>query len=116
MWVRVLKLYSRRIIGALPDPWWRKSPCIFRLAKNNDGRVSDFLVLARNTGSWNVYLCRRLNDWEIEEMRNLLGIIGPICQRPDKEDCLVWDFSKNGMFSVKLCREAKWAGMLLDVG
>lgn len=49
-------------------------------------------------------------------MGNLFEIIGPICLSPDKEDHLVWEFSKDGMFSVKSCKEAKWSGMLSGVG
>lgn len=89
-----------------------EAPCIFRLTRNKDGRVSDFWVHGVNTGSWNVNLCRRLNDQEVEEMRNLLRIIDPFSLRPGREDRLVWDSSKSDKFNVKSCRDVKWFGML----
>lgn len=78
MWALGLKLFYGMIDGALLDPWWRKPPHIFCLARNKDGRVSDFWVYGENTGSWNVNLRKRLNDWEVEEIGNLLRIIDPI--------------------------------------
>lgn len=38
----------------------------------------------------------------------LLGVIGPIRLRPDKEDCLLWHLSKNVHFTAKSWREAQW--------
>lgn len=52
--------------------------CIFFLTRNKDGRANDFWVHGVNIGSWNVNLRKRLNDWEVEEMGNLLRIIDPL--------------------------------------
>lgn len=62
-----------------------------------------------DAGAWNVDLRRRLNDWEIGEMINLLGFVDPIQLNMSMEDCMCWSFSKSEIFSAKSWREANRA-------
>lgn len=47
-------------------------------------------------------------------MANFLGLVGPHSLRSDMEDRLHWIFSKDGAFSIKSCREARWIKEMTD--
>lgn len=86
-----------------------ESPLLVYLARDKEARVRDYWAPLGNAGTWNVELRKRLNDWGIVEMGNLLGVIDPIFLRLDREDRLFWFIYKNGVFSATSWREARWA-------
>ena len=51
-------------------------------------------------GSWNPRFTRRFNDWELDEVDNLLGRLCEERVMLDEEDRVRWPESKDGNFSV----------------
>ncbi|RVW80825.1 putative ribonuclease H protein [Vitis vinifera] len=54
-------------------------------------------------GGWNPRFLRPFNDWEVEEVERLLLIIQGKRLNADLEDRMVWNETKDGIFSVKSC-------------
>ena len=54
-------------------------------------------------GGWvsNPIFLRPFNDWELEEVYNLLASIQVRRLNPDKKGSLSWSLSKSGFFTVK---------------
>ena len=60
-----------------------------------------FSQWGKEGGSWNPRFTRRFNDWELDEVENLLGRLCGAKVMLDEEDRLRWLLSKDGNFSVK---------------
>lgn len=88
---------------------------MFSLAWDMDTMVRDYWVPVGEGGVWNVDLRRRLNDWELDSMANLLGLIDHHRLRLDMDDLLPWTSSRDGKFSSKSCREARWIGERVEL-
>ncbi|KAE8713501.1 hypothetical protein F3Y22_tig00110206pilonHSYRG00009 [Hibiscus syriacus] len=79
-------------------------PRIFALSTNKLGTVVDFGSFDSNGWGWNIQTRRSLCDWEIEQLAELLDMLKNINLLEHLEDCLLWDGSGEGLFSVKACR------------
>lgn len=63
----------------LPTALMVEAPSMYMLAVNKEDKVADCWVLMGEGGNWNINLRRNLNDWEMEEMTLLLGLVENIC-------------------------------------
>ena len=78
-------------------------PSLFDLAVSKDARVADCWDSMGEVGGWNPRFLRPFNDWEVEEVERLLLIIQGKRLNADLEDRMVWNETKDGIFSVKSC-------------
>ena len=79
-------------------------PSLFVLAAAKEVWVSDlWTVSARGEmeGSWNPRFTRRFNDWELDEVENLLGRLCEERVMLEEEERVRWSVSKDGNFLVK---------------
>ena len=79
-------------------------PSLFVLAAAKEAWVSDlWTVSARGEmeGSWNPRFTRRFNDWELDEVENLLGRLCEERVMLEEEERVRWSVSKDGNFLVK---------------
>ncbi|RVW55484.1 Retrovirus-related Pol polyprotein from transposon RE1 [Vitis vinifera] len=75
-------------------------PSLFDLAVSKDARVADCWDSMGEVGGWNPRFLRPFNDWEVER---LLLIIQGKRLNADLEDRMVWNETKDGIFSIKSC-------------
>lgn len=89
------------------DRWCTKEPLniifpsCFRVAASKYGSVQDHMIRFRVNCSWDLKPRRNLNDWEIEEMGQLLDILEkyPVGGQ-GLEDEMIWTPDEEGGFSV----------------
>ena len=55
---------------------------------------------------------RSFNEWEINDVLNLLATIHSVRLNPDRKDSLVWSLSKSGTFTVKSCYDKLMEGIV----
>ncbi|KAK6122177.1 hypothetical protein DH2020_044081 [Rehmannia glutinosa] len=86
------------IIDVWKDPWVPKDSCFYLFGGGITGvnslKVRDLIDVSSN--EWNVELVRR--NFDTEDANLILGIPLPRC---DRDDQLVWHFTRNGKYSVK---------------
>lgn len=75
-----------------------ESPSLFSIARNKDAKVTYCCVPSENGGAWRVDLRRRLNDWEIGDMTNLIEMIDHVRPQQEVEDTMRWLYTKNRIF------------------
>ncbi|RVW63178.1 putative mitochondrial protein [Vitis vinifera] len=91
------------------DTWYENTPLceaypsLFDLAVSKDARVADCWDSMGEVGGWNPRFLRPFNDWEVEEVERLLLIIQGKRLNADLEDRIVWNETKDWIFSVKSC-------------
>ncbi|KAJ9680532.1 hypothetical protein PVL29_019761 [Vitis rotundifolia] len=78
-------------------------PSLFDFAVSKDARVADCWDAMGEVGGWNPRFLRPFNDWEVDEVESLLRIIQGKRLNAELEDRMVWNVTKNGIFSVKSC-------------
>ncbi|KAE8716021.1 RING finger protein [Hibiscus syriacus] len=81
-------------------------PRIFVLSSNKLGHVADFGSFELSGWVWNVTTRRNLCDWEVMQLVELLDRLKDIKLIETMDDCMLWDGSDDGLFSVKACRQA----------
>lgn len=64
------------------------SPSIYRLVVNQNMSVEEYY--GENRRIWILRLRRDPNDWEVEELLNLLGILGNLKPNSDRSDRWIW--------------------------
>lgn len=81
-------------------------PKIFSLSPCKEGSIKDYMIRPRSFRSWDMHLRKNLNEWEVEDMARLLGILDG-CRLGDKEmmDERVWVLDEKKCFSVKSFNE-----------
>lgn len=79
-----------------------EAPRIYEISVEKDVKVAN-CNNSNERNSWNIPIRRNLNDWEIDEMTYLIGVVENQILRPEVEDAIWWIFSKNGEFSIKSC-------------
>lgn len=72
---------------------------LFSLALDPSGLVVDSFDVLSN--SWVPRLCRNLNDWELDKMCSLLGLLNGSRPDPLVGDSWEWVTSNKGCFSPK---------------
>lgn len=94
------------------DVWCARDPLYilflscFNLARSKFGMVLEHMIRSRMLCSWDLKPRKNLNNWEIEEMGWLLGILDPVqVGDPKSEDEMIWTRDEEGGFSVKTTYE-----------
>lgn len=70
-------------------PLMLESPSLFNMVRNKDVKVADCWVSSREGGAWNIGLRRSLNNWEINDMTNLIGLVDQFHPHPNMEDSII---------------------------
>ncbi|KAK3219659.1 hypothetical protein Dsin_013629 [Dipteronia sinensis] len=89
-------------------------PRIFALAQNKSGVVADYGRWFGKKWVWDIQLRTHLFDWEKNQWIGFKAALDCLSIRHAIEDTLVWNFSSNGLFSVRSYR-ASLEGQLVDV-
>ena len=50
-------------------------PVLFSLASNKEAFIADNFDLVSGTRQWNVSFVRSLNDWEVDDLASLYGLL-----------------------------------------
>lgn len=74
-------------------------PNIYWLAVNRHTSVYECYDEIRSI--WSLRLRRDLNDWEVEELLNLLGILGNLKPYSNRSDSWRWNLNQKGLFTSK---------------
>lgn len=89
-----------------------QAPNIFRLTRDKDAKVADCWIPRGVEGNWNLNLRRNLNDWEMEEMAALMGIVENHHLCNDKEDVdkisfFLWTAGRERLPTIDLLQKKK---------
>lgn len=79
-----------------------EAPHIYEITSNKTVKLADCKCSNRGNG-WNIPLRMNLNDWEINEMAYLIGLMENTQLRDDRKDSRCWILYNNGKLSVKTC-------------
>ncbi|XP_039065107.1 uncharacterized protein LOC120210455 [Hibiscus syriacus] len=107
-----LQIGNGKSISFWNDSWLGEVPLkllfprIFVLSSNKLGHVADFGSFELSGWVWNVTTRRNLCDWEVMQLVELLDRLKDIKLIETMDDCMLWDGSDDGLFSVKACRQA----------
>ena len=74
-------------------------PSLFTLACAKDAWVGGLWSAELGGGCWNPTFVRSFNDWEMEDVESLLGLLGGRKVIEGVEDTVWWMGSKNGLFA-----------------
>ena len=100
------------------DTWCGTEPLsetfhnIYTMAATKDAYLEDLWDWSREEGRWNSTFLRSFNDWEINDVLNLLATIHRVRLNPDRKDNMVWSLSKSGIFTIKSCYDKLMGGMV----
>ena len=120
--VVVLKQFNILLVGNgkrfhfWKDIWYGMEPLseifhnIYTMATTKDAYLEDLWDWSREKGGWNPTFMKSFNDWEINDVLNLLATIHKVRLYPDRKDSLVWSLSKSGVFTVKSCYDKLMGG------
>ncbi|WMV21816.1 hypothetical protein MTR67_015201 [Solanum verrucosum] len=84
------------------DVWIDQSPLrdlfpdLFQICGNPDANVGDCWT----EQGWDLVFRRLLNDWEVERVAEILGMLGGVTINANATDRMLWKHSKDGLFSV----------------
>lgn len=73
---------------------------LFTLAQDKNAFLCSVGEYVNGVWTWDLNLCRRLFDWEIDQYRQLVGLLNLIVPRVGP-DSIIWTGDTNGKFSVK---------------
>jgi len=76
-------------------------PVLFSIVRNKDAMVADNLVVQNGVIQWNVIFKHPVQDWEMEMVFSFFARLYSILIQHGKDDKLVWNLSKRGLFEVK---------------
>ena len=87
-------------------------PTLYDIAGSKGAKVAEVWEISGGSGAWNPRFFRSLNDWEIEQVQNFIGLTNNKRIFPQKKDQLVWKGDillsllikkkkKKGQFTVK---------------
>ncbi|RVX00739.1 putative ribonuclease H protein [Vitis vinifera] len=76
-------------------------PSLFAFAVSQDAWVADCWDSMGDAGGWYPCFSRPFNDWELEAVASLLSFLQGKRLNVGMEDRVLWNASKNGIFSVK---------------
>ena len=75
-------------------------PQLFTLASNRNAKVSEVWDSSLGQGGWNLRLARDFNDWELEQIGNMLNLLKDF-RTSTEEDAVRWKRESNGVFGAK---------------
>ncbi|RVW75503.1 Mitochondrial outer membrane protein porin 4 [Vitis vinifera] len=73
---------------------------LFTLAGNRNAKVSEVWDSSLGQGGWNLRLARDFNDWELEQIGNMLNLLKDF-RTSTEEDAVRWKRESNGVFGAK---------------
>ncbi|KAL6321191.1 hypothetical protein AAG906_015535 [Vitis piasezkii] len=76
-------------------------PSLFAFAVSQDAWVADCWDSMGDAGGWYPCFSRPFNDWELEAVTSLLSFLQGKRINVVMEDRVLWNASKNGIFSIK---------------
>lgn len=73
-----------------PTPVNVKNPNLFSLVSNKEGSIKDHMIRGQSFYSWNLHFRRDIDDWELEDVSNLLSRLDSVSlgNREDKDKIL----------------------------
>lgn len=112
IWVKVGSSWNACFWTDLWCSSWRlclEAPCNYEIISNRKVNVAD-CKNSYGVGGWNIPLRRNLNDWDMDEMAHLIGIVENIILRSDMGDTRRWTLSPTecswwGLASISLGME-----------
>ncbi|WMV11771.1 hypothetical protein MTR67_005156 [Solanum verrucosum] len=80
------------------DVWIDQSPLrdLFQICGNPDANVGDCWTKQ----GWDLVFRRLFNDWEVERVAEILGMLGGVTINANATDRMLWKHNKDGLFSV----------------
>ncbi|RVW59538.1 putative dolichyl pyrophosphate Man9GlcNAc2 alpha-1,3-glucosyltransferase [Vitis vinifera] len=75
-------------------------PQLFTLAGHRNAKVSEVWDSSLGQGGWNLRLARDFNDWELEQIGNMLNLLKDF-RTSTEEDAVRWKRESNGVFGAK---------------
>ena len=75
-------------------------PQLFTLAGNRNAKASEVWDSSLGQGGWNLRLARDFNDWELEQIGNMLNLLKDF-RTSTEEDAVRWKREGNGVFGAK---------------
>ena len=100
------------------DTWCGTEPLsetfhnIYTFSTTKDAYLEDIWDWSKEEGRWNPTFLRSFNDWEINDVVNLMTIIHSARLNPERQDSLVWSLTKSGIFTVKSCYDKLTGGFV----
>ncbi|RVW94174.1 putative ribonuclease H protein [Vitis vinifera] len=76
-------------------------PQLFTLAGHRNAKVSEVWDSSLGQGSWNLSLARDFNDWELEQIGNMLNLLKDF-RTSTEEDAVRWKREGNGVFGASV--------------
>ncbi|RVW13630.1 LINE-1 reverse transcriptase-like [Vitis vinifera] len=75
-------------------------PQLFTLAGHRNAKVSEVWDSSLGQGGWNLSLARDFNDWELDQIGDMLNLLRDFRTSPE-EDSVRWKREGNGVFGAK---------------
>ncbi|RVX17977.1 LINE-1 reverse transcriptase-like [Vitis vinifera] len=75
-------------------------PQLFTLAGHKNDKVSEVWDSSLGQGGWNLSLARDFNDWELDQIGDMLNLLKDFRTSPE-EDSVRWKREGNGVFGAK---------------
>nr|CAN74793.1 hypothetical protein VITISV_000043 [Vitis vinifera] len=75
-------------------------PQLFTLAGHRNAKVSEVWDSSLGQGGWNLRLARDFNDWELDQIGNMLNLLRDF-KTSTEEDAVRWKREGNGVFGAK---------------
>ena len=76
-------------------------PNLFVVVAHKDVVIKEMWSPNDGGGCWNPHFLRPFNNWELEEVKNILTFLSRTKVQPSLEDKVRWVEIKKGLFSVK---------------
>ena len=76
-------------------------PRLYSPARSREVKVMEVWENSKQGGGWNLCFERPFNDWEMENVENLIGLIRGKNSNAVEVPKLVWNATKNGSYTVK---------------
>ena len=96
------------------QPLMSQFPILFRMASLKEATVQEILSWNGNVHFWDITFTRSPNDWEEDNILNLLSLLAElkVDVHLEGEDKIVWSLDSRGIFSVR----SLWGKMLTSNG
>ena len=75
-------------------------PILFRLARNQEATVANYLQFHGTIPIWDVEFLRPAQDWELDVVDSFMGFLYSVPTRPGKMDSIFWNLSSHASFEV----------------